>query len=182
MIIWNRPFLVFGERATVKVQFQPQEVDIPTNARLFASLETLTVEMHPPVQLNTSQSFGKSLRRMRSVESLHSSNSNLSLKSPTNLAPVEPLNNAAYAVKHAQKRVWTMPVTFSLPTSNEAPAWTGVVYVKVAIYEKLVSAPALPKNETFASHYLSSLLESEVSHIIEIKKIGRLIEIISRSH
>ena len=177
MIIWNRPFLVFGERVTLNVQFRPHELELSSEAKLFASLESLTVDVQPPAdqaRLSSSHSLGKSLRRMRSVESFHSSTSNLSLKSPTNLAAafVEPLCEAAYAVKDAHKALWTMPVTITLPASNEDPYWSGVAYVKVGIYEKQVSSPSIERNNSFASDYLSSLLAKEVSHITEIKKIG----------
>jgi hypothetical protein len=172
----GRPYLVFGERATATIHFEMKE-EVGEDALIFASLDALTIHITP--QNGKILQLGKSLRRMKSVESFQStstlatdmtSTSGLTIKSPTNLADGDGNKSLSYG-KQVSPGNWILPLVIPLSSSEDISS-SGIAKIQASIYQKKVKPPSIQQDTTFSSEFLSNMLRDQVSSITEIIKIG----------
>jgi hypothetical protein len=172
----DRPFLVFGEKATATIHFTANE-NLGDDILLFANLDSLTIHFTP--QTRKSLQLGKSLRRMKSVESFQSTSSlasnmsntsGLTIKSPTNLAGSEIDQSLVYG-KQVSEGQWRLPLPISLGPCEDVSS-SGIAKIQASIYKKTIKPPNLQQDTTFSSEYLARMLLDQVSSITEIDKIG----------
>lgn len=106
--VLDRPdFLVVGQDVTLNVQYRPESAD--DTAQYYAQLDSVSYVDRELCRECSSGSL-RTLRRMRSTESLQSSSSSLPLNSPTRMSSLQ----GGIGTFDANSNAYILPLSFSL--------------------------------------------------------------------